>query len=509
MDGDEYRRMLPAFREASGKFYSGRMSVKEYKGISGGFGSYAQRGGEKGMVRLRLSGGAVDTDKLDFICGCIEKYGPEKIHITTCQSVQLHGLSGDDIPEIISEATEHGILTYGGGGDYPRNVTATPLSGLIPCPFDVLPYAEAAGRFLLDYTAGKKLPRKLKVGFSCTAENMTDATARDLGFIARDDGRFDVYSGGGLGNEPKLGLSVCEGAEAEDVLLHLAAMVDMFTACGNYEDRSRARVRYMRDTLGDGGYIARYREELEKVRARGDVPKVHPAPHTVRKKGDGSVPSAPRARPQVQEGLFYLSYHPIGGDPTPEKMKEIRDVLRDMPGAEIRLGPNQTLYAVSLTGSEADRMSEVLSDGARTVFESSVSCVGNTICQIGLRDSRGLLGRLISMERENGFADGVLPMIRISGCTSSCAAHQLGTIGLRGCPSVDGEPAFEVSAGGSHVLGKERMGDVLGKVKESDLPAFFESIGKAVSASGKTFRSWYNDRPGGIREVCGAYLHTQ
>lgn len=166
------------------------------------------------------------------------------------------------------------------------------------------------------------------------------------------------------------------------------------------------------------------------------------------------------------------------------------------------------MYFVNLTGSEADMMAEVTSDGARTVFESSVSCVGSTICQIGLRDSRGLLDRLISMERGNGFADGVLPMIRISGCVSSCAAHQLGTVGLRGGPAIEGEASFVVSVNGSHVRGKERIGDVVGSVKESEVPAFFEAIGKAVQSEGTTFREWYGGDPERIKAAGGRYLHT-
>ena len=117
MDGKEYRAILPRFNDATEKFYSGEMSVKEYKGISGGFGSYAQRGGKEGMVRFRLSGGVITKDKLGFICDCIRRYNPKMVHMTTCQSVQLHGLAGPSIPKIVDGAIDHDILTYGGGGD--------------------------------------------------------------------------------------------------------------------------------------------------------------------------------------------------------------------------------------------------------------------------------------------------------------------------------------------------------------------------------------------------------
>lgn len=507
MNGEKYRATLPRFRDATERFYAGDMSVKEYKGISGGYGSYAQRGGRKGMVRLRLSGGDIDMPKMGFICGCIRKYAPEMVHITTCQSVQLHGLTKDAVLEIVDAAIDHGILTYGGGGDYPRNVTATPLSGAIKGTFDVQPYAQIAGRYLLDIVEGKKLPRKLKVGFNNTAENITDATARDLGFVARDDGKFDVYSGGGLGAHPKLGLLVKEGLETKDVFRVLSAMVSMFMKYGNYDDRSKARVRYMRDTLGDEGYKKRFLEELGAAMKDPSIPDARAEPIVVDKRGDGKAPKSKRAKRQVQDGLYYVTYHPLGGDPAPEKFLEIYDAIKDMEDVRVRVGPNETMYVINLTAEEADRVADVTSDGARTAFEASVSCVGNTVCQIGTRDSHGMLLELIDMERRNGFADGVLPLIRISGCVSSCSAHQLGTVGLRGAPSVDGEPAFQVNVNGSHVLGKERLGDDIGRVKSSELPAFFEAVGKAVVASGKNFREWSNGDPGRIAEVGRKYLH--
>ena len=62
---------------------------------------------------------------------------------------------------------DHGIVTMGGGGDFPRNVTVSPLSGVEKGEhFNVLPYAEAAGEYLMTFIKKEVMPRKLKVGFS-------------------------------------------------------------------------------------------------------------------------------------------------------------------------------------------------------------------------------------------------------------------------------------------------------------------------------------------------------
>ncbi len=500
---------LIAFNEATDLFYSQRMGVKEYKGISGGMGSYAQRGATNGMVRLRLAGGRITKEKLDFICRCIEEHKPEMIHLTTCQSVQLHGLGPDSIKRIVSEAPSVDIHTFGGGGDFPRNVTATPLSGLICASrVDVTPYAALTEEYLLTLATKIKLPRKLKVGFSSTLENITDATARDLGFVAREDSLFDVYSGGGLGNNPKLGLLIAEAISPENIPAYLDAMFRMFAEHGNYDNRSKARVRYMRDEMGDGTYVNLLQEYALRNLSDPSFPRFEVAVKSTMKQGDGTVPVSPRAKKQCQEGLYYVTYHPICGDPAPEKILEIQDAIKNIEGAEIRISPNETMYIVNLTGKEADMISEITSDGAQTVFEASVTCVGASICQIGLRDSPSLLRSLINMEREEGFDDRILPMIRISGCTNSCAAHQVGTMALCGSPSIEGEAAFSVFVNGSHILGKERLGEKIGSVKISDLPEMFRALGHAVTDSHTgSFLEWYRQDPKRLVGICAPFIH--
>ena len=125
---EQFRESLPAFEEMIDKFSKGEVSVKDYKGFSGGYGSYAQKGGEKNMLRLRLSGGQLSKDQLQFIVESIEKWQVDKVHFTTCQTIQLHDLQPDAVCDIMRRAVDVGILTRGGVGDFPRNVMASPLS---------------------------------------------------------------------------------------------------------------------------------------------------------------------------------------------------------------------------------------------------------------------------------------------------------------------------------------------------------------------------------------------
>ncbi len=48
-----------------------------------------------------------------------------RLKLTTCQTIQLHDLTAGQVPVIMEDAMESGIITKGGGGDNPRNVMAS------------------------------------------------------------------------------------------------------------------------------------------------------------------------------------------------------------------------------------------------------------------------------------------------------------------------------------------------------------------------------------------------
>ena len=506
----EFKEDMTEFREMTDKFYAKEVSMKEYKGFSGGFGSYAQKGGNASMLRLRLPGGRLTKEKLKFVADSIAEYDVDKAHFTTCQTIQLHNLSAKAVCEIMEKAMNVGIITRGGGGDFPRNTMSSPLSGIEKGEyFDVLPYVEAVSDYLMGIIKTVKMPRKLKVAFSNSPANKTHATFRDLGFVARQDGKFDVYSAGGLGNNARMGVKVAECVEPSEVLYYVQAMVDTFVAYGNYENRAKARTRYMQETLGVEGYKEAYLEKLQAVKGNKKL-TIIPEITEVTKQGDGCEVSGKRIIAQKQDGLYAVVYHPIGGLPPVTKFAELYDVVKDMDQVEIRIAPDETIYVINLTGGEAKKVEAITEDGAQNLFETSVSCIGSTICQVGLRDSQGTLASIIDEVRKHDFADGVLPRIHISGCTSSCGTHQIGKLGFNGgAKRVDNvaEPAFTFHVNGCDVEGRECFGEQWGMMLQKEMPAFFVELGEAVQAENKTYDEWFEENPEKLRNIAEKYLY--
>ena len=511
----EFKADLKEFREMTEKFYAKEVSVKDYKGFSGGFGSYAQKGGEASMLRLRMPGGRVTKEKLKFLVDSIERYDVKRAHITTCQTVQFHDLDAKAVCDIMEQAMDAGIVTRGGGGDFPRNTMVSPLSGVEQGEyFDVLPYAEEAGDYLMGIIKTVKLPRKLKVGFSNSPANVTHATFRDLGFVAKEEGTFDVYSAGGLGNNYRMGVKVAENVKPEEVLYYVEAMVRTFTTYGNYESRAKSRTRYMQETLGVDGYRKAYQEKLAEVKAEYKdslLIKVveTEVEHTRKNIENNSTDKSERILSQKQEGLYAVAYHPIGGIVPVKKFGEIYNIIEDIANAEVRIAPDETLYIINLNASQAKEVVAITEDGAKNLFETSVSCIGSTVCQIGLRDSQGLLASIIEAVEPYHFADGVLPRIHISGCTSSCGTHQIGKLGFHGASKrVDGkmQPAFAFHVNGTDAQGAEHFGEEWGVMAADVIPEFFVELGQVISDENLTYEVWYAKHPDKLKKIAEKYI---
>ena len=511
MTAEYWKKDLAAFREKTKAFYDGEVKMGEYKGFSGYYGSYAQKGGKASMLRLRMPAGRVTKEKLAFVAEEIRKYQVPRAHFTTCQTIQLHDLGPDMVCNIMEEAIDHGIITIGGGGDFPRNTMCSPLSGVEKEEyFDVLPYAEAAGEFALQFVNAEKMPRKLKIGFSNSPANEPHATFRDLGFVARADHKFDVYSAGGLGNNPRLGVKVAEAIEPEMICYYIKAMWLTFRAYGDYENRGHARTRYMQEICGGPeAYKKAYLEKLQEVLDSGEDLKISVAERKYDKKGDGSVISGRRIIEQKQDGLYAVIWHPIGGQPSMDSLCALSDTIADMEDVEMRLSPDEAAYIINLTGAEAEKVLKVTADSAETVFESSVSCIGASTCQVGVRDSQALLHACVDAVKEAGIPDGSLPQIHISGCPSSCGTHQIGKIGFRGgMKRVDGKPAsaFVMVVSGCETQGKEVLADEVGAILETEIPLFLVKLGKAVAESGMDYDSWIAVNRSKFDEIAAEYL---
>ncbi|MGN0145385.1 MAG: nitrite/sulfite reductase, partial [Clostridium sp.] len=491
---------------------NGEISVMEFKHASGGMGVYAERSKNTFMIRLRIPSGITDINELKWICHIAEKYGLEKIHFTTREAIQYHNLSIDDVCDIMKEALEHNIYTRGAGGDYPRNVAMSPLAGVDKFEaFDVTPYALAVNNYFLQRIISYKLPRKLKVSFSSSNMDTGHCNITDLGFLAvNENGKyyFKVYLGGGLGQNPKVSVELGELINPNEVLYHVEAMTRMFIAEGDYNNRSKARVRYILDRMGKEEFIECYKRHLADVKKHEDL-TLNLVPHSINKQGIEAKVSSNRLIEQKQKGLYSVYFHPIGGQITVYTLQNILKAIEDMKDISIRLTMTEGMYIRNLNGEEAEKvLAETENIGGETHLEQSVSCIGVPTCQIGILESQKLLNDIIKYFREKHYTKDVLPRIHISGCGNSCGIHEASLIGFTGKKKkIDGElqEVFELYINGSFEEGNARLGTKYGELLAEEIPEFLYELALLLESKNINFHDFVQMYKGELQELVDKY----
>ncbi len=261
---------------------------------------------------------------------------------------------------------------------------------------------------------------------------------------------------------------------------------------------------------GAENYKRAFLEKLEEVLASGEDLKINPVLDVITKTGDGTAAEGERVRKQKQDGLYTVTWHPVGGQPDLSVLCALSDAMNHMDGVEMRLAPDETAYVINLTGKEAKEILSITENNtAKTEFEASVSCIGAAICQVGVRDSQALLRACVKAVQEAELPKTALPKIHISGCPSSCGTHQTGAMGFRGAAKKVGgkaESAFMLFLNGCDIQGQEKMGEELGTIRESRIPEFLVTLGKTVAAAGESFAEWNVKNPKGVKEIAAPFI---
>ena len=264
-DIDKFERMLASY-------LAGELDEDRFRIFRLNNGIYGQRqGGHNQMVRIKVPYGSIRPEQLDMMAHVAEKYSRGWGHITTRQNVQFHFVDLERIPELLRELASVGLTTREACGDTVRNVVGCHLAGA--CPYEVLdisPWAEAAYRHFLRHPYAQRMPRKFKINFSGCATDCGQAMFNDIGAVAisrpRADGTvepgFRVFIAGGLGANPHAAQALEDFTSREDLLPTLEAVLRTFDHYGNRDNKLRARMKWLLDTMG----IDELRDRIKKER---------------------------------------------------------------------------------------------------------------------------------------------------------------------------------------------------------------------------------------------------
>lgn len=505
---------IEGFREVGHQFLNGEINMMKFKHTSGGFGVYAHRDKKEMMIRLRIPSGVLKLEDMKLVYDLSKKYGLERIHLTTRQAIQLHGLSIDEICDLMKEALDHDLYTRGAGGNFPRNVAISPLSGVDPNEaFDVTPYALATGNYFLKEIYKYKLPRKLKVSFSCSDTDEAHCTVQDLGFLAvTKDGEqyFQVYLGGGLGQNPRLAIKYEPLIKPNEVLYYVEAMIQLFMTEGDYENRNKARVRYIVERLGEEATLKAYQKYVDELKAKGVLELTELIDTTIHKTAEPQPLEDKRVFAQKQSGLYSVYLQPVGGQLELDDFEKLIEFVESVEGIQVRLAMEEGMYFRNLSAEEAKQLLQLTEAmSGKTKLEQSVSCIGVPTCQVGLCNSQGTLRQILQHFKFKNYSKDVLPRVYLSGCQNSCGVHQVGAIGFTGKKKkVDGAVAecFTFSVGGKIGVGETQLGHSYGEMLSTQIPEFLYELAQAVEQSNLDFERYIIEEDSAFNELVEKYI---
>lgn len=363
------------------------------------------------MQRIKILAGRLDPAQWRRIAELALEHTPGyPLHLTTRQDIELHGVRPEVVPSLQQGLADAGLTTVGACGDTIRAVTVGPDCGMTKGSWDLGPLAIAVHQHFQSLPGAFAMPRKFKVALSGCSHGCNRPYINDIGLVANSDGSFSAFLGGSLGPRPGTALQCYDALQIEEILPLVSAAFRLFAAEGDRKNRSRARLRHVRERLGNPVFQERLDALLREERV-----KPHPQPPALTQRSGENAP--------------FARLHIPNGDLDPADAIHLSNLATKNAGA-LRIGLEHDLHLFGVAA-------EILPEAYRVLTEqaSIVACPGAHLCRLGLIETRPLAKALQPLlSAQSGL------LVGISGCPNNCSEAAAADIGLVGClRKVDGE----------------------------------------------------------------------
>ena len=406
------------------------------------------------MMRIRIPNGITSAAPLRTIGRIANRVGRGIADITTRQQIQLRWIRINDVPPILEELREVGLVTLQTGMDNIRNVVGCAVAGLTPNElFDASPVARAFTDTLVGDVAYTNLPRKFNVTITGCRDNCTHAETQDLALVPATKSLagetlhgFNALVGGKNGSggyriATPLDVFVLPGEAVE----LSSAIVFLFRDHGSRDARNKIRLAFLLEEWGEAKFRDALEGRLGRPLERAGVDERAPA-------GTDHVGVFRQKQPTLSWVGLLVPVGRITGD----QLAEVARLAEGYGTGEVRLTVDQNVIVphvpdAKLGNLTAEPLLKVLRYDPSQIMRGLVSCTGIEFCNLAVIEtkSRALqIARTLEAKVHNGRP------IRIhwSGCPAGCGNHTVADIGLLGTKAkVDGKAvdAVDVFVGGS------------------------------------------------------------
>ncbi|MFF3552202.1 nitrite/sulfite reductase [Streptomyces tsukubensis] len=450
------------------------------------------------MLRVRIDGGRLTTRQLRVVGEISQEFARGTADITDRQNVQYHWIRIEDVPEIWRRLEAVGLSTAEACGDTPRVVLGSPVAGIAADEIiDGTPAIDEILRRIVGNKDFSNLPRKFKSAISGSPLLDVAHEINDIAFVGVNHPEhgpgFDLWVGGGLSTNPKIGVRLGAWVPLDEVPDVYEGVISVFRDYGYRRLRNRARLKFL---VADWG-AEKFRQVLEDE-------------YLLRKLVDGPAPERPEQewRDHVgvhrqKDGRFYVGFAPRVGRVDGTILTKIADLAEAHGSGRVRTTAEQKMLVLDVEADRVDSLVEGLESLDLRVTPSpfrrgTMACTGIEFCKLAIVETKARGASLID-ELERRIPEFDQPItININGCPNACARIQVADIGLKGQLVLDDEgrqvEGYQVHLGGALGLDPGFGRKVRGlKVTSDGLPDYVERVLRRFQEQredGERFATW-------------------
>ncbi|MFD5540811.1 nitrite/sulfite reductase, partial [Streptomyces sp. NPDC127079] len=391
-----------------------------------------------------------------------------------------------------------GVPTPGGGGECRVWFLAWRSAGM-PA-HEIIDGSWAIDEIHDRYIGSKEfsnLPRKFKTAISGSPLLDVVHEINDVAFVGVEHPEhgpgFDLWVGGGLSTNPKIGVRLGAWVPLAEVPEVWAGVVGIFRDYGYRRLRTRARLKFL---VADWG-PEKFRQVLQDE-------------YLKRALVDGPAPAEPVSRwrdhvgvHRQRDGKFYVGFAPRVGRVDGATLAKIADLAEAHGSGRVRTTVEQKMIVLDVTEDQVESLVEALEALDLTARPSpfrrgTMACTGIEYCKLAIVETKQRGSTLID-ELERRLPDFDEPLtINLNGCPNACARIQVADIGLKGQLVLDDQgnqvEGYQVHLGGALGLEAGFGRKVRGlKVTAEELPDYVERVLKRFQAEredGERFATW-------------------
>ncbi len=180
----------------------------------------------------RIYGGVTSPQQLHKIAEVAEKYDVPMVKITGGQRIDLLGIKKEDLPKVWKD------LGMPSGHAYAKTFrTCKTCVGTDFCRYG-LGDSTALGIKIEERFQGLESPAKLKLATAGCPRNCSEAMVKDVGAVAIEGGRWEIYVGGAAGAHVRKGDLLCTLNSHDEVLQMMGRFMQYYRENAKYLERT-------------------------------------------------------------------------------------------------------------------------------------------------------------------------------------------------------------------------------------------------------------------------------